>query len=163
MIKAARLVFIVLLFHANIILLAHTMIPHHFHSNDVYNEIPQCQTYAEANEHNPADHHHEHDNDSNVEYCDSDQVFVIRSNQAKLDHKYLDFADNQSSFNAVTTNFTNPELINILKTYFYNTHLSSVFSTYCQYISSGPGLRAPPQIVYIFSYLINTRDNPFAA
>jgi len=142
--QKVKALFFVILALSNINILAHTIIPHHYHKNVVFVEKPQCQTQSVKNGHNSTDHHHEHEDKKNVEYCDSDQVFVIRSNQVRLDNKYLDLVDNRISLNPVRAHHPNPELINFLTKYSYNTQPPSVFSTHCQFITSVIGMRAPP-------------------
>ena len=142
--KKVKALFFAILVLSNINLLAHTFVPHHYHENKVCNENVHCQTHSQAHTHGTASHNHEHDEKNDPDYCISDQVFVIRSSQTRLDNLDLDLADYGISFELARQNFSNPELINFLTKYSYNTQPPSVFFTHSQFITTGIGMRAPP-------------------
>lgn len=149
MIKKVTALFFILLTLSNVVILAHTFIPHHYHKSEVCINNSRCQVHNMAHEHNPVDHTHkhsttDHDHEHGGEYCISDQVFVIRSIRAKLEWKYLDFVDNRINLNQFQTNLPDQELLSSVRLYLNNIQPTLIFSSHCQYFGSDPGLRAPP-------------------
>lgn len=140
MIKKVTALFFILLALSNIVILANTFIPHHYHKNEVHSNNSYCRIHSETHEHSTTDHDHEHGG----EYCISDQVFVIRSIRAKLEWKYLDFVDNRINLNQFQTNLPDQELLSSVRLYLNNIQPTLIFPSHCQYFGSDPGLRAPP-------------------
>ena len=146
MIEKVKSLFFIILVLANINILAHNIILHHYHKNKICDENSHCQTHSEAHEHSNTDHDHEHDGESSVEHCISNQEFVIRSNRAKLDWKYLDFVDNRINLNQFQANLPDHELLSSVRLYLNNTQPTLIFLSHCQYFGNDPGLRAPPNV-----------------
>ena len=142
MIKRFSALFIILF--ANIILFAHAVTPHHHHKSNICIVSFHGQTNSEAHKHSTTDHKHKHESERNTEYCASKQVFVVPDNQAKQEYKYLDFPDDLVCYHQLFTNPTDQELISFFPTHLYCTQPPLLFYSYCNYLSNGLGLRAPP-------------------
>ena len=135
--KVAALFFILI---ANIILLANAAIPHHHHKSEVCIVGSHCK----ADEHKTDGHKHGHDGDNNADHCVLNQVFIIPANQVKQEIKSLDFSDNTINHNQFQANPIDLELISLVSIYLLKTQPSLLFSSYCRYVQSSLGMRAPP-------------------
>jgi len=144
MIKKVKALFFIILAISNVNMLAHTLVPHHYHENKVCNEKFHCQTHSEAHTHHTADHNHEHDRKNNIDHCISDQVFVIRYDQAKLECKSQDFTDSWPNYNQFRASIPDSELITLVISNFFKTQPSLDYITYYQFVNSQLGMRAPP-------------------
>jgi len=142
MIKRISALFIILL--VNIILFAHAVIPHYHHKSDVCIVSFHSQTNSEAHKHRTTDHKHEHNSESNTEYCASKQVFVLPSNQVKQEYKCLDRADNYLQLDKLQSIVTAINSYWHLPTFLSNTQLLLFTSSYSSLVSTNLGLRAPP-------------------
>jgi hypothetical protein len=142
MIKRISALFIILL--VNIILFAHAVIPHYHHKSDVCIVSFHSQTNSEADKHRTTDHKHEHNSESNTEYCASKQVFVIPDNQAKQEYNCLDFPDNWIYDNQFLANPSYQKLIGFFPASLHSSQAPLLLYSYCHYLSNGLGLRAPP-------------------
>ena len=130
---------------ANIILLAHAVIPHHHHhSSDFFTESSACQTVCKSHEHSDCEH-----NSSSKEHydcCVLKQVVTIPSNQIKPEFKFLICNNDHNTldtFQSVlfTSEYSNsPIACFAVKRHNYRTSSTS------RYVGSCQGLRAPPVV-----------------
>ena len=144
MMKKGTAIFFILL--ANIILLAHAVVPHHYHQNKVCVNSSHCQSDSYAHQHDTSKPNHEHDGENDSHFCVLKQVVFITSNQwDQFDkclfgsYKPLSLLDFQAvlfdnGFNALI-----PRIVSTGQTLFKT-------STYLSFVSSSIGLRAPPVV-----------------
>ena len=123
---------------ANILLLAHAIVPHHYHESEVCTEISHCEENSSTDK-QKSEHNHEH----NAEFCIVSQTFVVRTNQ--LEQEFLSFECNNRQWqiivllkNDITEKLSSHHFkISKNKTPYISTNYSYVFS-------KSIGLRAPP-------------------
>jgi len=144
--KKVKALFLVILALSNINILAHTFVPHHYHNNKVCNENVHCQTHSEAHKHSTVGHNHEHDRKNNPDYCISDQVFVIRSNQKNLDFRHIDVNDNWLNYNPFRVSLQDSDIISLVGSNSFKPDPFLGCFTHCQFVSNQLGMRAPPTI-----------------
>lgn len=128
---------------ANILLLAHAVIPHHHHGSVVCVEQTHCHDDALPHNHHDAGTDHQHDGDNNSSYCILKQSFVDPSSQGKQlksseyywDHHYQDYY--------ILSNFGLANVPDVSKEISY----VPVHSTYIlPFVTLSLGLRAPPTV-----------------
>ncbi len=130
--------FIFILF-ANIILLAHAVIPHHYHQIKICVEASHCQD--DGDEHKNAASEHEHDGDESSSSCVLKQADVLLTHQNRKDCVCNPDSDNHNHDFAVLSNNKLPEIIPICL-----GKISTLLATsnYSAYLAASIGLRAPP-------------------
>ena len=137
--KIAAYSFILL---ANITLLVHAVIPHHHHEEAVCIISSHCDEDAENHQHSTDGHHHDHDGNSDAEYCGLSQITAIRYNQVKHDYDCAFCTDHQTLFTDVIN--TNIGLDGVLPTSLNKTHLLLFSSDYSSFPGAIFSLRGPP-------------------
>jgi len=139
MFRKSLTVFFILL--ANIILLAHAVIPHHHHTSD----ICIVNNVENAPHDNCTTHNHEHEKKSDA--CALNQVLVIHSQQIRYEINDIDFADNnQSIFDDIQAGFVNDGMGDLYSINASNSKPPLLASTYSLFAGNSIGLRAPPSI-----------------
>lgn len=139
--KAASILFISV---ANIILLAHAVIPHHHHKKLVCLEKVHCQQHINTHSFDATEQDHNHDGNGNFEYCLLQQVVVLPSNQIKKDCDDFQKDDGQEFINLISfiSLNKNPKIIlPVISIAGYKLNITSDFTSY---FCSSSGLRAPP-------------------
>ena len=129
---------------ANIVFLAHAVIPHHHHDSEVCFESSHCQTHSESHEHSATEHNHNHDGENNAVYCILNQVFVVPSNHVKQESKCLDCFHNHPQFDKSQAILTDNRLCCLLPKILKKDQLLFFSSTYFHFASTSIGPRAPP-------------------
>ena len=128
---------------ANIILLAHAVIPHHHHhNNEVCTESSACQTDEKSLGHSDCEH-----NGSSKEHydcCVLKQVVTIPVNQIKPEFKCLVCNDDNANFNAFHSVLFTSGYSNLPIDYLTVEWQDYKPSFKAQFVSIGIGLRAPP-------------------
>lgn len=138
--KAIALFFILT---ANIILLAHAVIPHHHHESSVCIEkilCPDCDGHKHGISQKDC-HHHDGNGSQN---CGLNLAVFLPANQEKQDCKLINTHNKHSqpdNFHAVL--FTN-ESISFVPDIFSSEKISLKSYSYSNFISASKGLRAPP-------------------
>ncbi|OQX72504.1 MAG: hypothetical protein B6D64_15035 [Bacteroidetes bacterium 4484_276] len=132
---------------ANIVFLAHAVIPHHHHDSEVCFESSHCQSHNEPHEHGPAEHSHNHDGENKATYCILNQVFVVPSNHVKQECKCLDCDYSHPQFDKPQAILTDNRLYGLLPKIFKKDQLLFFTSTYTYFADRCVGPRAPPPVV----------------
>lgn len=137
MIRKRTAIFFILL--ANIIILVHAVVPHHYHQMAICVNTSHCQSDSNAH-----DHDHEHDGEENSQSCVLKQAVFIPSTQENQFSNCLYAADKPLAtidFQAVL--FDNgylagaPCIVSWSQTSFDT-------SSFTEFIAPSLGLRAPP-------------------
>lgn len=125
---------------ANIILLAHTVLPHHHHEQLVCIEQAHCTDDETNHTQNSTEHNHQHD-DSNSTTCALRQAAVIPSSQGRILKECDNNSDNQNNvffiFSTIGFEGLQPLLLTV-------TTLPEFRSFLTSFVSFNIGLRAPP-------------------
>ncbi len=142
MIKRSTAFFYILF--TSIVLLAHAVIPHHHHESEIFIINPDCQTDKGVHKHGTTEHSHD---EANAENCVVQQVVIVRSNQVRHELKSLESPDNHKQINGFTAHLINNSISVPFPIILSNVPASLFSSSYLSFVSTGLGLRAPPQIV----------------
>ena len=136
---------IVLIMIANIMILAHAVIPHHHHNKQVCLINSHFTNESFTDEHGTDQDSHSHHRENNSDDCVLKLPLVIFSNQWKTDFKIKNIPD-RSSLDDFHYNLLNNKTefqIQVLSSFYYEriTH-----SSYSSLVSASLGLRAPPVV-----------------
>ena len=131
---------------ANMVLLAHVIVPHHNHDNKVCIENTHeiCETNNDCIAKHEHDDDHEHNSEEESECCVLEQVVVIQPNQVKQVLKRFSFQKNHFSFDDYQAVFFDTGVkyfVPILATNIYNPLITSY---HIHFVNTAIGLRAPP-------------------
>jgi hypothetical protein len=132
-----RAISLSLLFFANLIVLAHVVIPHHYHDNTSVCFSLHCQDSKRAHHHDPDDKQtHQHEGNPSSDKCSLDTFyFSADKNENSLCGLHHEF---YSGTNPIEDGFfVETELICILQ----DTYIPRFYSGF---FSQSNGLRAPP-------------------
>jgi hypothetical protein len=137
--KTTAIVFILL---ANIVLMAHAVLPHHHHELQVCLNLSHCHHPEQNSPKHPADCNHEHDSGSPVTNCILKQLVIVPAYQGRIEPVVLyleNFTDCFILQTGYSVEFQFTELFRI------NPYPKDVplFQTYLDYYQ---GLRAPPTV-----------------
>lgn len=132
--KKTAILFILL---ANIILLAHAVVPHHHHFGEFYLVSDNCQTTCKI-------HNHEHDGNKCTENCVLKQVEVIQANSARHEFKCLVCDINHTQAIHFLAVFLSNEFNLIVPETVQKAQIPLKITTELSFISTSSGLRAPP-------------------
>jgi len=142
MIKRSWAIFF--LFLANIVLLGHSIIPHH-HTNSLPSFVSIHTHQYDHCESEPGEFHsenHDHNDRSDFYHCLLNQNFFNRSNSHRNDINYLDVAS--SSPDLFTTYPDKYWQWNSVKKTIRFVPIQLLRTNYTDYINRCSGLRAPP-------------------
>lgn len=129
---------------ANIILLAHAVIPHHHHESVICIEQKHCQNDTKQHKHNVTEHDHQHNDNKNSTTCILKQSFVVPTSQGKYLKTGINYLYNPNHDCFLSSNFGYSDLQAVLKIAFcFPERSSSILS----FVTSSLGLRAPPSNV----------------
>jgi hypothetical protein len=141
--RTAAFLFILL---ANIILLAHTVIPHH-HVNRLPSVVPIHGHQFDNCTSEPGEYHpenHDHHQGSDFYHCLLNQHFLNRSNSQRIDINDLDVA---SSFPILLIALSdNNQVWNSVKKPIRFVPIHPLRNNYTDYVNLCSGLRAPPVV-----------------
>jgi hypothetical protein len=140
-----KALYITALLFANIVLLAHAAVPHHYHGNAGVCFIFHCQDSAEAHHHNHHDsQNHQHEGNPSPDICSVDDVYTATNcivktacNNACCLHIECDCEHILHLL--ILDYFTAPDFVDDVKV---SCQLFSFYLT--EYVSRSLGLRAPP-------------------
>jgi hypothetical protein len=156
MIKKITRVFFILL--ANIILLAHVVIPHHHHLNEICLEDSIIEANVQNHYHNSGEHHiacenhfkhhqkksTEKNHDQRSHFCPLIMVQAIIDDSSKIEIKSSSFVSHFSNLNIALNNKTiEGDLFNS----FVIFNFPQLEYSYSRFAGSGMGLRGPPVFV----------------
>ncbi len=143
--KGAAIFFILL---ANIIILAHAVVPHHHLPHQTFLITSQCAENKDGH-HLPIsdiDHNHDNDNKSDNEHCLLNQVIVLPTNTVRqicgCDF-HTDLHPDFGGFHAILIFF---KFECVAPAVTVNSRSPLLTFTYVSYASSVLGLRAPPTV-----------------
>lgn len=144
MIKRIPALFFILL--ANVVLLAHAVIPHHHHGEEVCIVSSHCEFDGEAHEHDDAEHNHEHNGADNIDDCALQQILISPPAKVRHEIKSLDL-DNDlfHKFHLQALLIENRLVIDSYLS-FRKTEPPILYFTYQNYAGKVSGLRAPPVV-----------------
>lgn len=128
---------------ANIIILAHAVIPHHHHDSVICFEHKHCHDEALTLKHNSAGHDHQHDGNNKSNCCILKQSVVVVTSQGKLLKNYNNCSDNHIDDNSILTDNEYVDQQTITKFVFYLPENPSYLTSF---VTSTLGLRAPPAV-----------------
>ncbi|MFA6402741.1 MAG: DUF6769 family protein [Salinivirgaceae bacterium] len=134
--------FIFILF-ANIILLAHAVIPHHYHQIKICVEATHCQDDGVTHEQGASGEEHEHDGDESSTSCILNQATVLFTNQSKENFNSIHDTDRQQHFFTLTSSNTCNELIPTIS---WNVSFPLVNTIHSSFVTASLCLRAPPLV-----------------
>ncbi len=139
-----RITAISFLYLANIILLVHTLVPHHHHKEQVCIQDSHCQTENPATKHNDSEKDHRHDGKTTTEYCILKQLIVVPSSPQRQDGKYFGCYLNYPAFDGFQAILLYTDLEPFVPLLVFNEPAPSLTSGYTRFLSTALGLRAPP-------------------
>lgn len=133
MFKKFTSIFFILL--ANIVLLVHSVVPHHHHKAEVCIDNSHCESEADNHNYSCEENNHEHDSSNNNEYCILKQLVVTKSNFSKRTSLYSE-------------NNVNPPQFNFFQDILLSAEKESLVPL---------GIKTqPPQFITYYSFLVNT-------
>ena len=141
--KTTAIFFLVL---ANIILLAHAVIPHHHHKGEVCFIYSHCQNDCDEQNHQTTENNHEHDGKNDFQCCVLDQFVLIPSSWIKQECKCLDGDNRHPGNDGFQTVLSELGSVFIFQTCLFKTKLPLLSSTYTFFTGRSIGLRAPPRV-----------------
>lgn len=130
---------------ANIILLAHAVIPHHYHESSVCIEkiiCPNCDAHQHEISQKDCNHHDENSSKS----CALKQVVFLPVNQEKQDFKWVTFSNKSYQPNGFHSILFSCEFIQFVPGIISDAQIASKTTSYSNFISASKGLRAPPVV-----------------
>lgn len=138
MTKRTAILFILL---ANIVLLAHAVLPHHHHKQQVCIEGSHCEEEEDISQ--TTAHGHQHDNHTNSATCVLKQAVIIPSTEGKFFKCCDNYSDNHSYNYYILFNPGNIDLQPISEVVAFIPVLPSFLTSS---VTITPGLRAPPMV-----------------
>ena len=140
-----RTIAIALLILANIIILAHAVVPHHHHNKQVCLVNSHCINESFTDKHGTNQDSHSHDGENNSDDCVLKLPVVIFSNQWKTDFKFNNKSDHSGpdDFHYNLLNSTTEVQIPVQSSFNYERITDSSYSSL---VSTALGLRAPPVV-----------------
>jgi hypothetical protein len=137
-----RITAIIFILLANIVLLAHAVIPHHYHEVKICLENTHCQN-DETHHQGTTEDEHEHDGDKSSRTCILNQSVILFSNQKKEAFFVIYDTDrHQQFFTVINSNGINE----IQSTVLWDDLFPTTHTGYSSYIFKCIGLRAPPLV-----------------
>jgi hypothetical protein len=130
---------------ANILLLAHAVVPHHHHNHQVCFVNSHCNHDDPTHEHDRNRDSHSHDGENNHDNCVLKEPVAVFSNQWKIDLKITDITDRTGAddfHNCALCDGTEFQCF-LLSSFIYELNTGS---SYPSLVSSSLGLRAPPVV-----------------
>jgi hypothetical protein len=124
---------------ANIVLMAHAVLPHHHHQSVVCVESSHCRDNNNAHNHNSPEDNHQHDGNTSTN-CILKQAVIVSSNQGKNETDLV-FNSHCHSLDLHLAFTGTKDIIPIFRIIALVTDVSFSFSSY---LTTSLGLRAPP-------------------
>jgi len=133
----------VLLF-ANIVLVAHAVIPHHHHSSIICVKSSHCESDSDKHDHETPLDSHRHDGPDNPENCVLKQIIAIPSNHSRQIISNLDSGIDHFAGSDLNTSDNYSGIVKLVYTGLFAGCMPVLSSNYLYFINSSLGLRAPP-------------------
>ena len=137
--KGIAILFVLL---ANIILLAHAVLPHHYHEKLVCIESTHCAEDATNHSQNSVEHNHQHDGNDNIT-CILNQAVFILPTQGQIFNDCENCNDTHNHDFCITKAFEYQHFQALPTTVRVVPKNISFFTSF---VSSTSGLRAPPLV-----------------
>jgi len=128
---------------ANLVFLAHAVLPHHHHDQIVCIASAHCVGDQEAHIHNNSAQNHQHDGNKNSTGCILKQAVVILPSQVRFLNNCYNCSDNHNKDYFIHSNFEFEDLQTV------SVNVASVpefDSILISFVTTSPGLRAPPLV-----------------
>lgn len=134
---------------ANIILLAHAVVPHHHYPHKYF--LLTAETCEEESLHHNiessnSDHNHNHDSKSDNEHCLLNQVVGLPTNIARQAYGFNSHVDLQPDFGGYPTHLFYFQFECVVTSASLRLRPPLLAFSYISYASSVLGLRAPPAV-----------------
>ena len=129
---------------ANLVLLAHAVVPHHHHHEQVCINNTCCREDVMDHEHNTPEHNHQHDGGKNTAACVLKQEVVLPSNQGRQECDFVNSTDNHS-YDFLFTLFNSGAETGIPDFHTVASTPDITFS-YSVHVTNSSGSRAPPTV-----------------
>ena len=131
---------------ANIVLLAHVVLPHHHHDAEICMESQHCETEDSGHNHDQDDtehKNHQHHGESETSNCVLDQDIPILTNKVKTGSQLSDI-----SANTIYTTYISLNKLDLCnyKANRTNAPPPLIKQRYTEYAPGTFGLRAPPTV-----------------
>jgi hypothetical protein len=137
-------IFLILL--ANIVFLAHALVPHHHHESQVCLESCSCHSDCSTHKHNTTAHNHNHDGSDCSENCVLKQTVVIPSNQFRQELKYAAGENHHSPYHNFHAVIINCEQLSFVPKIISIAQIPLIISSHSGFTPGSTGLRAPPAV-----------------
>jgi hypothetical protein len=142
MIRKRTAIFLILI--ANIVLLAHAVVPHHHHKSQVCIVSCHCQADCQDHNNNLPGHNNQHDGNNESDCCVLKQAVAIPSNLVKQDFRGFDSDNNHPDFDGFQCVLFDNELDIFEPIDSSVAKLQFLSSNYSHFVNTSIGLRAPP-------------------
>ena len=142
MIKRIAAIFFILL--ANIIILAHAMLPHHQHKGEIFLVNSHHESSCDSHEHSEKPDTSDHESDHDVQCCELVHDFIIPSNQIKQERKLYDDAFNYHGAAVFQAILGDRILTGLTQFEFFSNPPPLITSADSLFKNRVFGLRAPP-------------------
>lgn len=129
---------------ASIVLLAHAVVPHHHHESEVCFTNDHCQTDCDGHDDDATEHNHQHDGDTDAEFCALKTDIVIPTNQLKQECKWVKRVDIDAGFETLQPALSNASYFLQLSPLLARPPTPFITTKYSCFASPIKGLRAPP-------------------
>lgn len=139
--RIAAISFILL---ANLVLLAHAVIPHHHHEAEVCFVNSHCESDHESDKDH--DHHHDHEGSNDYDSCLLKEIVTLPTNQQKPECNYFSYIDQHSTFHGLFAILSEHLLIKDHSADFHLDRPPYIPALYSCIVCSHQGLRAPPLV-----------------
>jgi hypothetical protein len=141
-----RITSIIFLLLANLIILAHAVVPHHHHQRLVCIEKEHCINDSNTDKNVTFEDNHIHDGNNNSADCVLNETIVVSTNQWKQEFKFKSNTSDPSGHNDFQNSSLNngSETLYTVSSHFVSDHTFNF--SYTNLVSASLGLRAPPVV-----------------
>lgn len=131
---------------ATVLLLVHAMVPHHHHKDHICISIHHCQSGGCTHDHGTPVNDHQHEGESDSEFCVLKQAVFIPSSPWNQFDKYSFGNDKPLFFLDFQALWCDNEWKAYMPDIDLSGHESSIPFIYYDFAVSSSGLRAPPVV-----------------
>ncbi len=125
-------------------MLAHVVIPHHHHEDEVCIVSSHCENDHDTHNHKESNHSHKHHGNGHFEYCVLNQIVVLPASNEEPEYKVLPLTYNPKNFASFCASLSDKEVrIDLLGSINRHTQ-NNTSSFFSQIVRSCISLRAPP-------------------
>jgi len=142
MVKQVAAIFFILF--ANVIILAHAMLPHHQHHGEIFLVNSHHESSCDSHEHSHAAKTSDHDSGHDIQCCELAHDFIIPSNQINQESKLFDITFNYHGVALFQAILGNRALSSLTQIELFGNPPPLITSADSLFINKALGLRAPP-------------------